>query len=138
MRSEHFLEWKAGAGCLRSVAMKYAVLAFGLWLAGAQGFVTQVCSPDMPSSKADCGGCDNQAGRDSSPNLGCCVSDKAQKDVDAAVPKNDLPEKPAPVEFVTLDTSAASRPEATDIIDREAARRAEGPPLYLRYAVLLI
>ena len=118
--------------------MKYAVLAFGLWLTGAQGVVTQVCRPEMPIPNTDCGGCDDQAGRKSSPNPDCCITVKAQKEVVAAVPKNDLPEKPAPVAFVTLDTVTASWPKAADALLREAAFRAEGPPLFLRYKVLLL
>lgn len=114
--------------------MKYAVLAFGLWLAGAQGVVTQACLPGVASQKADCGSCDGRTGSDTS----CCITVKAQKDVDAAIPKNDPPEKPAPMEFVVVETGTASWPEATDQTVRMAGVRAEGPPLYLRYEVLLI
>lgn len=114
--------------------MKVAVLAFGLWLAGAPGFVIQTCLPDVGSQKTDCGACDGQAGGDSS----CCVTVKAQQDSDAAVPKNDLPEKPTPVDFVTVETGTTSWTGATDDVVRLAAIRAEGPPLFLRNEVLLI
>lgn len=114
--------------------MKCAVLAFGLWLAGAQGVVTQACLPDVASQKADCGSSDGQPSNDSS----CCITVKAQEDVDAAVHRNDLPEKPTPVEFLIVETGTASWPEAADDIIRLAGVRAEGPPLFLRYEVLLI
>ena len=114
--------------------MKVAVLVLGLWLAGAPGVVTQACLPEVASQKADCGSCGGQTGSDTS----CCITVKAQKDVEAAVPKNDLPEKPAPMEFVVVETGTTSWPEAIDHAIRLAGVRAEGPPLFLRYEVLLI
>lgn len=115
--------------------MKYAVLAFGLWLAGAQGVVAQACLPDVASQKADCGSCDGQTSGESSS---CCITVRAQQDADAALPKNDLPEKPVPVDFITVETGTASWSEPADDVVRLAGIRAEGLPLFLRYEVLLI
>ena len=118
--------------------MKLAILALGLWLAGAQGFAAQACCADMPSPKTACDGCGNQATSDTSPRPDCCTSLEAQEDVEAAFPRNDLPERPA-IAFLTEDTSFSPWPADTrDTVVRQASALAEGPPLYLRYEVLLI
>lgn len=114
--------------------MKSAILALGLWLIGAQGVVAQACLPDAATAKADCAACNGHDGADTS----CCISVRVQDDVDAAVPKTDLPEKPIALEFASVDPLTTSRPEADDAVVRQAALRAEGPPLYLRNSVLLI
>ena len=120
--------------------MKYVVLALGLWLASAQGFSAQACCSNMPTpEKAACGSCGGESERDNSPRPDCCTSMEAQKDVDVVVPNNTLPENPVLIEFL-VDTagSAPWQQNTTELIAREASSRAEGPPLYLRYSVLLI
>lgn len=119
--------------------VKTVVLSLGLWLAAAQGFAAQACCGEMPTPRAACDGCGAPGDRESSPRPDCCTSLEAQKDVDAVVPRNDLPENPIIVALLTEDTSfAPSRPETTDVVAREVSSRAEGPPLYLRYEVFLI
>ncbi len=121
--------------CLQGVGIKVAVLLVGLWLTGAQTFAAEVCCSQMPAPKATCGECGGSE-RESSPRPDCCTSLETQKDIDAVIPRHDLPEQP--VVFLTEDTSFSPwRPEATDLVVLRSAR-AEGPPLYLRYEVLLI
>jgi hypothetical protein len=136
---EQFREWISLAAGLQDVAMKLAVLSLGLWLAGAQGFAAQACCAEMPSPKAACDGCGDSSDRDTSPRPDCCTSLEAQKDIDVAIPRNTLPESPVVVELLPVDPAfVAWRPETTDLVAQQAAYLAEGPPLYLRNAVLLI
>lgn len=115
--------------------MKPAVLALGLWLAGAQGFAAQACCSEMPSSKAACDGC----GQGGAPRPDCCTSLESPKDVDLSVPRTEIPQTPVVVEFLTEEaTFTAWRAESADLIAERAASRAEGPPLYLRNQVFLI
>ena len=120
--------------------MKYAVLALGLWIAGAQGFAAQACCSDMPSpKKASCGSCGGESEQKNMPRPDCCSSMEAQKDVDIVVPNNTLPENPAFTELLADPAGLAPwQPNTSDLIAREASSRAESPPLYLRYEVLLI
>ena len=121
-------------------SMKYAVLALGLWFASAQGFAAQACCSAMPSTnKAGCGSCGGESDRETSPRPDCCTSMEAQKDVDVVLTSNPLPENPAVVEVLPGTAGIAPwQPNATDRIARQVSFRAQSPPLYLRYKVLLI
>jgi hypothetical protein len=93
----------------------------------------------MASPKAACDGCGNGDDRETSSRPDCCTSLEAQKDVDLAVPRNEVRQTPVVVELLTEDASfAAWRSESADLIAEQAASRAEGPPLYLRNEVFLI
>jgi hypothetical protein len=120
--------------------MRVAVLFLGLWLAGAQGFAAYACCSEMPApEKSSCDGCGNEGERDTSPRPDCCTSLEAQKDAELAVPRTAIPQTPVLVELLSDDGSfAAWRPESADLIEVQAVSQAEGPPLYLRYQVLLI
>jgi hypothetical protein len=120
--------------------MNLAILSLGLWLAGAQGFAAQACCSEMPAPKqAACDGCGSGNDHDTSPRPDCCTSLEAQKDIDVAVPRQEIPQSPVLVELLTEDaTFAAWKPESADVIADQAASRAEGPPLYLRNEVFLI
>jgi hypothetical protein len=119
--------------------MNLAVLALGLWLAGAQGFAAQACCSDMPAPRAACDGCGDRNDRDTSPRPDCCTSLEAQKDIDLAAPRNEIPQTPVVTEFPTEDeTFAPWKPVSADLVADRAASRAESPPLYLRYEVFLI
>jgi hypothetical protein len=120
--------------------MKVAILSLGLWLSAAQGFAAQACCSETPSPrKAACDGCGNDAGQESFPRPDCCTSLEAQKDVDLSVPRASISQAPVFVELLPEGGAVAPwRPESADRIADQAASRAEGPPLYLRYEVLLI
>lgn len=120
--------------------MKFAVLALGLWLVGAQGFAAQACCSDMPSpKKVACGSCGGESERDNSPRPDCCTSIEAQKDVDVVIPNNTLPDTPVLIELLAdIAVIGPLQSDTNDLIAREASSRAESPPLYLRFAVLLI
>ena len=94
----------------------------------------------MPSpGKAACDGCGDEAGQESSPRPDCCTFLEAQQDVDLAVPRAPISQAPVFVELLPEGGAfTPCRPESADRIADQAASRAEGPPLYLRYEVLLI
>jgi len=134
-----FLEYSPSAGGLQGVRLKLAVLALGLWLASAQGFAAIACCAEMDSPKAACDGCADQSSGKTSPRPDCCTSLEAQDDLDLAVPRSEVPQLPVLVALLSEDVSANPwRPETTDRIVERAAFLAEGPPLFLRYEVLLI
>ena len=120
--------------------MNVAILSLGLWLAGAQGFAAQACCSEMPiPTPSACDGCGSGNDRDTSPRPDCCTSLEAQKDVELAVPRQEIPQSPVLVEFLTEEgTFAAWKSESADAIADQAASRAESPPLYLRNEVFLI
>jgi hypothetical protein len=119
--------------------MKVAVFAFGVWLSSAPAFAFQPCCSGMPAPKAACGGCGDQNESDSSSRPNCCSSLDAPKDIDITVPRSDVSQTCVATELLAeVDGPAFQSPESADLIANQAASRAEGPPLYLRYLVLLI
>lgn len=119
--------------------MKWAVLALGLWLASAQGFASSACCWNMPSTKASCGHCGDQAGNKPAPRPDCCTSLESQKDIDTSVTKHEIPSTPVTVDLLPLNTgSVHNTASSISSIATQAVCTAEGPPLYLRFAVLLI
>ena len=119
--------------------MKHAVLALGFWLSSAPAFASQPCCSGMPSPKAACGGCCDQKESDSSPQPDCCSSFEAPKDIDITVPRTAALQTFVATELLSeAGIPAFCSFESADLIAAEAASRAEGPPLYLRYLVLLI
>ena len=121
--------------------MKLAILSLGLWLVGAQGFAAQACCSEMPAPKQSaCDGCGSGADRgDTSPRPDCCTSVEAQQDAELASPRTEGFQTPVLVEFVSENGALAPAwPESADLAATDAVSRAEGPPLYLRYEVLLI
>ena len=119
--------------------MKWAVFVLGLWLASAQGFAAPVCCGDMPSTKASCGHCGDQAGSKPAPRPDCCTSLESQKDIDTSVTKHEIPTTPVVVDLLPLNTGNVHKTaSSTGSIATQAVCIAEGPPLYLRFAVLLI
>jgi hypothetical protein len=123
----------------RLESMKYAVLAFGVWLSSAPAFSSQPCCSGKPAPKAACGGCGDQNESDSSSRPNCCSFLDAPTDIDITVPRSDVPQTFVVTEQLSQVDAPASRSlESADLIAIQAASRAEGPPLYLRYLVLLI
>ena len=118
--------------------MKYAILALGLWLAGAQGFAAQACCSEMPSPKAACDGCGDESDGKTSSRPDCCTSLEAQKDVDVVITRNDVPQHPIVADLLTEDMSFRPWRPQGDLVVRAAGSHAEDPPLYLRYEILLI
>ena len=119
--------------------MKWTVLVLGLWLASAQGFAAPICCWDMPSTKASCGHCGDQAGSKPAPRPDCCTSLESQKDIDTLVTKHEIPTTPVEIDLLPLDTGRVlNTANSTGSIATQAVSTAEGPPLYLRFAVLLI
>ncbi len=78
--------------------MKWTVLVLGLWLASAQGFAAPICCWDMPSTKASCGHCGDQAGSKPAPRPDCCTSLESQKDIDTLVTKHEIPTTPVEID----------------------------------------
>ncbi len=119
--------------------MKWTVFVLGLWLASAQGFAATVCCSDMPSTKPSCGQCGDQAGSKPSPRPDCCTSLESQKDIDTSVTKHEVPTTPVIIDLLPLGTGRVlNTANSTGSIATQAVCTAEGPPLYLRVAVLLI
>jgi len=121
--------------------MTVAVISLALWLVAAQAFAAQVCCSEMPSPgrKAACDGCGTEGERESSPRPDCCASFEPQKDIELAVPRTEISQTPIAVDVLSEEgTFAPWHPESADLIADVIASRAESPPLYLRYEVLLI
>ena len=119
--------------------MKAAILAFGLCLAGAQGFSSQVCCLSRPTEKATCGGCGESSKPATPAHPDCCTSLEAQQDIDVAAPKYTLPAAPIVIDLLPIDPAfAPSHPVVAALVAQLSGSRAEDPPLYLRNQVLLI
>lgn len=143
----------------RYIGMRLATLALGLWLSGAQVTTwTDCCCGSFCLHKDACTGCGGEGmpgGQDSAsargrcgsamgmgPREGCpkdaCSHIEPQSDVCSVQADDDF----VPVLVLTIEPFTLPAPASGLLVPiQEESRgppRAEDPPLYLRYEVLLI
>jgi hypothetical protein len=154
-RPARTLEWSNSESGYKDV--RHAGIALCLWFAASQAVsLTDCCCGSICEHKNACSDCSGGSGCGSSHEVGpahCkdgtlpkppsshdrCAHVEPQSDVDSSVVKNETPRPPVILSLLPIDAGLGPFPELhrTRTL-RGGVPHQEGPPLYLRYEVLLI
>lgn len=93
----------------------------------------------MQPAKSDCQGCGDTSNRPGSSRPDCCTTLEVQKDIGLPIAKSTAPESPVILELLPLNfTFVPGQATRTKLEIVPPGLLADGPPLYLRYGILLI